>query len=341
MITIKEIAERIGVSPTTVSNVIHGKTREVSQGTIDRVMKIVEECNYVPNMNARNLARNDSKIIGIAMRAYKDKYENFIKDPFTSELFGAMEAEIRKRGYFTMAYVAEEMDEILKLVATWNVDGMVMLGAAPEEAQVLSRHFTKPVVYIDCYFDEKDTSYVNVGLEDYEGAYRATEYLVENGHEKIAFISDNLKGVDYHRFLGYRKALEEAGISYDESLRIQLKPEAENIDKYLAYLYDNWKKYTALFVVSDYYAVQIMNYLMDRGIEIPRDMSVIGFDDNILARNMRPKLTTVHQSPGDKGKAAIEQLFFMLGGQVLKKKHTVLPARLVIRETAGKINKRT
>lgn len=337
MITIKEIADQIGVSPTTVSNVIHGKTKEVSQRTIDRVMKIVKECNYVPNMNARNLARNDSRIIGIAMRAHKDKYENFIKDTFTSELFGAMEAEIRKREYFTMAYVAEEMNEILKLVATWNVDGMIMLGAAPGEAKILSQYFTKPVVYIDCYFDEKDTTHVNVGLEDYQGAYRAVEYLIKNGHKRICFLSDNLTGVDYHRFLGYKAALADAGLPFQEDMRIELKPEAENIDKELAYLYKNWEKYTALFVVSDYYAVQIMNYLLDRGVDIPGDISIIGFDDNILAKNMRPRLTTVHQSPAGKGEKAIERLFSMLGGQTLKKKRIVLPATLVVRETVRDI----
>lgn len=92
MITIKEIAQMLGMSTTTVSNVIHGKTKEVSQATIEKVEAALEEYNYIPNISARNLAQNESKIIGVAMRSRKDKYDdNALKDPFTGELIGGIE----------------------------------------------------------------------------------------------------------------------------------------------------------------------------------------------------------------------------------------------------------
>ena len=102
MITIKEIAKQLNMSTTTVSNVIHGKTSEVSDDTKKKVQDFLDKVDYVPNINARNLAQNESKIIGLALKARADKYENLIMDPFVSELIGGVEETIRNAGYFMM-----------------------------------------------------------------------------------------------------------------------------------------------------------------------------------------------------------------------------------------------
>ena len=99
MITIKEMARMLGTSTTTVSNVIHGKTGEVSPAMVKKVKKLLQEYDYVPNLNARNLARNKSGIIGLAMKGLHEKYENLIKDPFAGELTGGIERSVRFRGY--------------------------------------------------------------------------------------------------------------------------------------------------------------------------------------------------------------------------------------------------
>lgn len=96
MITIKDMAEMLGISTTTVSNVIHGKTSEVSQKTVERVEKLLDKYEYVPNISARSLSQNSSKIIGVALKCRKDKYANLFSDPFFGELIGALEAEIRQ-----------------------------------------------------------------------------------------------------------------------------------------------------------------------------------------------------------------------------------------------------
>ena len=98
MITIKDMADMLGTSTTTVSNVIHGKTSEVSQKTVERVEKLLEEYDYVPNNSARSLTQNCSKIIGVALKSRKEQYDNILADPFFSELIGAIEAEIRSTG---------------------------------------------------------------------------------------------------------------------------------------------------------------------------------------------------------------------------------------------------
>ena len=102
---LKEMAEMLGISTTTVSNVINGKTSEVSQKTAEKVQKLLDEYDYVPNMNAKNLAQNHSRLIGIVLKRRKDKYENIFTDPFHGELLGALESAIREQGYYMMIYI--------------------------------------------------------------------------------------------------------------------------------------------------------------------------------------------------------------------------------------------
>ena len=337
MITIKEMANMLGTSTTTVSNVIHGKTSEVSQAMVQRVEQMLEEYDYVPNISARNLAQNKSKIIGVAMKARKDKYENFIKDPFTGELVGAIEAAIRAKGYFMMIYIAEDIMEILKYVSTWNVDGLILLGMLDDESIKIRKKYKKPAVYIDGYFYDNVVECVNVGLEDKKGGYDMTRYLIQCGHRKIAFLADNCIGVDYERFLGYRQAILEEGIPFEEEDFIMIRPGEGEIASSLSEIYRSAKKYTAFFCASDYYAAMVMNYLKDKGMKIPKDISIVGFDDNLFGRTVRPALTTVHQNVGKKGKMAVEILVNMIHGKEPEQRKTYLPTRIVVRDSVRKL----
>ncbi|MCI7814183.1 MAG: LacI family DNA-binding transcriptional regulator [Lachnospiraceae bacterium] len=337
MITIKEMANMLGTSTTTVSNVIHGKTSEVSQAMVQRVEQMLEEYDYVPNISARNLAQNKSKIIGVAMKARKDKYENFMKDPFTGELVGSIEAAIRAKGYFMMIYIAEDIMEILKYVSTWNVDGLILLGMLDDESIKIRKKYKKPAVYIDGYFYDNVVECVNIGLEDKKGGYDMTRYLIQCGHRKIAFLADNCIGVDYERFMGYRQALEEENIKFEEEDFIMIRPGEGEIASSLNEIYRLAKKYTAFFCVSDYYAAMVMNYLKDKGMKIPRDISIVGFDDNLFGRTVRPALTTVHQNVSKKGKMAVDILVDMIHGKEPENRKTHLPTRLVIRDSVKKL----
>ena len=333
MITIKEMANILGISSTTVSNVIHGKTSEVSKETVNKVRKLLKKYDYVPNINARNLATNNSKIIGVAMNIMKDKYENFINDPFISELLGAMEKSIRASGYFMMLYISDDILEILKYVSTWNVDGLVFLGIQENDGKKIKQKYKKPMVFIDSYFHDEIMDFVNVGLEDTQGAYEMTKYLIECGHKKIGFFTDNGEGLDYQRLIGYQKALKEYGIQFEEEDVILIKPVEGKIDGSLEKIYKLSEKYTAFFCMSDQYAVKIMNYMTDRGKKIPDELSIVGFDDNIYGQMCRPALTTVHQDITRKGEVAIEYLVAMIQGQEPEIKRVMLPVQLVIRNT--------
>ena len=333
MITIKDMAEMLGISTTTVSNVIHGKTSEVSQKTVERVEKILEEYEYVPNISARSLTQNSSKIIGVAFKCRKDKYINLFTDPFFGELIGALEAEIRAQGYFMMTYTSNDISEIIRNVLTWNVDGLILVGMLHDDFIRIKSRYKNPTVLIDSYAPREIMNYVNVGLEDEEGAYAITRYLLKMGHRKIAFLADNMEGVDYTRYLGYQRALAESGLEMEEENLLIFHPGTVERESSLRELYYRCKNYTAFMCCSDYYAVLLMNYFMDRGIKIPEDLSITGFDNNLMSRVVRPALTTVGQDVTKKGRLAVECLLKMIQGTELTEWDVKLPTELVIRDS--------
>ncbi len=333
MITIKDMAEMLGISTTTVSNVIHGKTSEVSQKTVERVEKLLEEYEYVPNISARSLTQNCSNIIGVALKCRKDKYTNLIMDPFFGELLGALEAEIRARGYFMMIYISNDISEIIRNVLTWNVDGLILVGMLHDDFIRVKSRYKKPTVLIDSYAPREIMNYVNIGLDDEKGAYEITCYLLKMGHRKIAFLADNMEGVDYIRFQGHQRALLDYGLEMQEENLLIFHPGTVERESSLRELYCQAKNYTAFMCCSDYYAVILMNYFMDRGIKIPEDLSVTGFDDNLMSRIVRPALTTVGQDVTEKGQLAVDYLLKMIQGTEFSESDVKLPVKVVIRDS--------
>jgi LacI family transcriptional regulator len=336
MITIKEMAEILNTSTTTVSNVIHGKSGEVSEAMVEKVKKLIEEYDYVPNINARNLAKNKSGIIGLVMKAHHGKYENYVKDAFAGEFTGAVESCVRAKGYAIMLYISNDIMEIIQSVSSWNADGLIVLGIKKEDGSLLREKVKKPMVFVDCYFDDSPSDQVIVGIEDRKGSYEITKYLIQNGHRKIAYLADNLHGVVYERFWGYRNALEEAGITYDERDFIMLKTNGPDLAPVLSEVFKRAGDFTALVCATDYYAAQILNDFMDRGVSIPQDLSIVGFDDNIYSRLVRPSITTVHQDVSSKSRLAVEKLVQMVQGEDFGESLVQLPVYIVERESVRK-----
>ncbi len=337
MVTIKDMADKLGISSTTVSNVIHGKTTEVSQKTVARVEKLLEEYDYIPNINARILTQNYSKIIGVAIKSRKDKYENILADPFFSVLVGAIEREIRTQGYFMMVYTSDDIGEILRNVITWNVDGLILVGMLHDDFVRIKSRYKKPMVLVDSYAPRDIMNYVNIGLQDEKGSYDMTSYLLGQGHREIAFLADNMEGVDYVRYIGHQKALADYGLKAKEKDLLIIRPGMLERTSSLEELYEMSKSYTAFMCCSDYYAALLMQYFQDKGMKIPQDLSVTGFDDTILAKLVRPALTTVRQDVERKGQLVVEQLVNMVHEINPQEWDVKLPVELVIRDSVQAI----
>lgn len=340
MITIKEIASRLGLSTTTVSNVIHGKTREVSAETIERVQKFLEEVEYVPNINARNLAQGQSKIIGVVLKSLDFRLwhsSSILSDPFVADMIGGIEKAVRDAGYYMMLYISDDIAEIIQHISIWNVDGLILFSMMDDDGNRVAAKYHKPIVCIDTYSSANNDDFVNVGLDDAKGAYDAVKYLIGSGHRKIGFVTDNRVGVDEQRFWGYRRALAESGIEYSDKDFFLMKPSKELVNDNIVKLCSKAKDYSALFCCSDIYAAIMMAALKERGFRIPEDISIVGFDDNLYSRICTPRLTTVHQDADEKGRVAVETLVGMIMGREPVSKKIVLKTHLVTRDSVRKI----
>ncbi len=337
--TIKDIAAHLNISTTTVSNVIHGKTKEVSPATVAKVQAYLEEVHYTPNITARNLAQSRSKIIGFVLKTSDYKHINMFTDPFVAELIGSVEHAIREAGYFMMLYISDDIDEIIHYVSAWNADGVILFALDDADVTKFNENYRKPVVFIDTYMSENtelhlQNWFVNVGLDDEKAAHDAVTYLIQKGHRKIGFITRNYLGVDAARFRGYQRALREAGIE-------DISEDPDNImcryadTKVYTYeeLAEQAKQFTAIFSCSDSTAIMLMNAMKKQGVRIPEDVSVIGFDNNTHCTYANPPLTTVSQDIDRKGTTAVNTLVNMIHGLKPPRHNLILGTRLIERES--------
>lgn len=345
MITIKEIANKLNMSTTTVSNVIHGKTGEVSQETIERVQEYLDKVGYVPNLAAQNLAANQSRIIGVVIKTRKDRFMNILSEPFVSQILGVIEQEIREAGYFMMLYISEDMSDILKKVAAWNADGLLLFWMFDDDALRVYKRYRKPVVCVDTYIsrevaDQFENSFVNIGLEDEQGTYDAISYLIKLGHRKIAFLSDNREGVNLRRYRGFCRAMDEAGAEHRDGDYFWLQSAKDEIYKSMDELAGKAKteKYDATFCCSDVYACMFIGACERAGMTVPDDISVMGFDDTFPSTISRPTITTVHQDIQEKGRLAAGTLLKMVQGGHPESDQIILKPSIVERDSTAARN---
>jgi LacI family transcriptional regulator len=219
MITIKKVAELAKVSPSTVSNVLQGRVHKMRGDTLERVRKVLQENNYVSNMIGRTLGRYGSRIIAVVIDyEYRDK-RNLMQQPFFSEIIVALEHEIRTSGYFMMLYISANVEESLRMAASWNAEGLIATGCSTENCRKLIQGAGRigiPIVFIDTYYNGK-ASFYNIGLHDRQGGFLMTEYLISMGHKKIAFLADAATmavGIDYERLEGCKAALKKQGMFF-------------------------------------------------------------------------------------------------------------------------------
>lgn len=336
MATIKDIAQATGVSCTTVSNVIHGRAKRVSAETIEKINDAIKTLGYVPNMSARALVSNSSKVIGFVNHVMTRKSANFMEDPFHSTAIGAIESTLRENGYYLMLRTVETADDLVAFLQNWNVDGLFFTGIFKDNFFDEVARLNIPIVLIDSYV--RQPHFCNVGLEDFKGSFQATRHLIENGHRRIAFASPSIKdgGVLQERFLGYKAALAEASIPFDKELVIKQEMDIDSCRKAADELLLH-PDVTGLVVTADIMAAGIMAGLHERGVKIPEDISVVGFDDINICQMVTPTLTTIHQDMNLKGRLAVDFMLQLLEGRPLEKSEITLPTHLVERHSVRRL----
>jgi len=332
--TIKDIARLAGVTPTTVSNVINNHTGRVSRETVEKVMKVIGQTGYIPNKNARALANKSTRIIGVI---FPKVLEGLLQDPFHSQLLCGIEAEISNRDYYLMVHSISSYEDLYKLLGNWNVEGVIILSLLDNAQPHSDMMKDVPAVFIDAY--DECLSYPNIGSEDFEGAAMAAHHLADMGHRRVGFIGyekviTSRSSVISRRIEGFASALRERNIPFSEGNdiflcdRLHYAPE-ETKDRLELFA----RAHTAAFVSADILAVEIISLLQKRGFSLPRDLSLVGFDNLYLSELITPALTTVAQDITEKGAVAARQLIREIEEKSHEYRDFRLPNTLIVRDS--------
>ena len=323
-VRISDIAQELGLSTATVSNVIHGKTKKISDETVKRVMALLEERKYIPNMAGILLAQNSSKIIGVFVNDH-EKYEGHtLDDFFIASSLNHLSTEIEANGQFMMVKKAKNAEEIIQFASMWNMDGIVVIGFCDQDYMYLRNHMRIPFVVYDGYCENPERIF-NITIDNYDGGCQVGAYFREREHTKALCISDNDICVDLERYQGFRDGFGPGTVDF---LLIPMRKEERW--EYYRHNLSTFQNVSAVFAVSDYYAMDMICFLQEQGIKVPEQISVAGFDDIPMCRMFCPTLTTVKQDGALRAKIAVEKLGELKMGNLIQNEIR-LPVSLVVR----------
>lgn len=328
--TITDVAKMAGVSITTVSHVIN-KTRFVSEELVERVNAAIDGLNYQPSALARSLRTKTSGTIGIVIP------DN--TNPFFAEVVRGIEDFYFEHGYSVFLCNSDgDSDKEyhhLKLLREKNVDGLILVSAGDDrDSQELLEEGTIPSVIIDREVNNLHTD--SVLIDNFRGGYEATLHLIELGHKRIGCITGPSQVTPSgQRLKGYVKALGDNGISFDENLIVTGDFKSQSGNKGLKQLMQNRPSPTAIFACNDLMAIGALAASREIGLEIPEQLSLIGFDDITLASMVVPKLTTVAQPKRDLGETGAKLLFQQITKDKKQEAVVLLQPNLVIRDSTA------
>ncbi|MDR1789086.1 MAG: LacI family transcriptional regulator [Opitutaceae bacterium] len=334
--SLKQISAKLGVSCTTISRVLSGQAGKyrISDRTAARVRELVKKENYTPNPIARSLRLRKTHTIGLVIPD--------IANPFFAGIARQVVSQTRPRGYSIILCDSEENADLERqaVALLWNrrVDGMIVcpVGRSPEDFSGTARD-NRPVVLVDRVFP--GATLPSVTSDNLAGGRMAAEYLLENGHRRIAClrgIRESAPGKA--RVAGYLAALEKNGVRPDDTLIAgdSYGERAGYLDT--KHLLLESPGFTALFATSNLLALGALRALSEAGLRVPDDVSLVAYDDLPYLRQLSPPLTTVAQPVADMGVAAVRLLLGRLEPcPDAPKTPIILPPTLVIRESVRKI----
>ncbi len=329
MVTIQDVAKAAGVSVATVSRVLNNSPR-VTPETRMIVEAAIKELNYQPNLLGRNLRRAESKTILVLLPS--------ISNPFYSRVVRGMEDTAQKYGYNIMLcndYSEAEMEKnYLELLKKRIADGVIFTAPVLSAGELEDIAKDYPVVQCCEYIPGASLSHVSIDNE--AAAYKAVKHLIDLGHRRIGFVGTQSVFISaIQRENGYKKALLDHGIEVSPEL-IQYGNygflSGLNVARSLVKMKN---RPTAIFAISDVMAMGVMRAITDCGLSVPKDVSVVGFDNIDFSSMISPALTTVSQPRYRLGQTAMEILLEQLKNGTREVKEVILDSKLVIRDSTG------
>lgn len=329
MPTISDVAKLSGLSKTTVSRVINNHSY-VSKEKKELVMKAMKELNYTPNPSARRLRGNLTTTLGVIVPR--------IVNPFFSSLVNSIEQAAYKKGYQVLICQSNEDKAkelaFLNLLKTKQVDGVIMTSIENDWDVIESYKEYGSILLCNDYVNQAVVPMIR--LDQMKGAYLGAKHLIERGHQKIAYCTGGLfdeQGKGKDRNQGFQKALHEAGIKINPKWIFIDQHTIEDGKQVIKQILEMDDRPTAIFTGSDEVAGGIMIGAKERGLTIPDDLAIIGFDDQPIAEILDPKLTTIRQPVDQMGEKSVEVILEMLDNPEMEIKSYELPIELIVRQS--------
>ena len=337
MATIKDIAVKTKLSTATVSLVLNGKDSRISQKTRDLVIKTAKELNYRPNQLAVGLITKRTKTIGLIVPD--------IRNSFFSSLAKGIEDECRKNGWTVILCNTSDKHErdleYINMLASKGVDGILYCMSADstiekfQECYTLLNNLNIRYIMLDRSFNMPNL--ITARLNHIKGGYLATKHLIELGHKQIACVTGPKNLEDSNKRLeGYKIALREANILYDEGIIIEGNYHMESgisaIDRLIN------KSFTAIFAFNDMMAYGVYKGLITHNLVVPTDISIIGYDDIYISEIFEVPLTTIHQPVEHLGSISARSLIEIIEKEIQSISIPTYSPTLVIRKSTAKYN---
>ena len=340
-ITIKDIAKKCGVGVSTVSRAMNNHP-DINQETKDKVLRVMEEYNYVPNNSARNLKRSEAKAIVVLVKG--------LGNTFFGELVDGLERECERKGYSCiLQHVDEQEDELdaaLYAAKEKKPMGLIFLGGNFRHPREKVAQLELPCVLSTIRSQGMEEQGIgSVSVDDMEESRKMTEYLISLGHRDIAFLTapKTDESIGKLRLLGYRRALESHGITFRENLVGYMDVEERysfstgyRLTKSLL----KTEQFTAMYASSDTLAIGACRALKAAGISVPKDCSVAGFDGMEVGEYYIPAITTIRQ-PVEKIAGASADLLFDMIEKKEKTRRLLYQGELLVRESTCQAPGRT
>lgn len=326
--TIKDVADRAGVSKTTVSHVIND-TRFVEEDTRQRVLRAIRELHYRPNAVARSLTTKRTNTVGIVI--------SDSSNPFFGELIVSIEEILRPQNYAliicntneTLEYEAHYLNLLLKQ----RVDGIISAATSQPWIELSKAEIQQtPIVFVDRSFDNLDGYYV--GVDNKAGAYRGTQHLIECGYRKIGILSGlGRLSTMRERLDGYCQALLDAGIPINQEWIVPSQLSVEGGRQAMRTIFSLPERPDALFINNNLLALGTLLEMEQLNLDCPQDIGIVAFDDHPWAAVSCPPLTVVRQPTREIGNTSAEMILALINDQPVGDRNVILPCELIVRQS--------
>lgn len=336
-VTIKDVAKKAGVSPSTVSRVISNHPR-ISPATSAKVRKIMEELGYHPNVTAQSLVSNMTKTLGLILpRPAEELFLNM----FFSEFIRGIVTQATRAGYDLImtsgSTEREEMDAITRLAKGHRADGIILLSSRENDPVISFLHQEQfPFVVIGRSIEYPDI--LSIDTDNVQAAYDATSHLIKLGHTKIGFVSGPSHLVlSQDRMEGYKKALTKHNLQLKSEWIVEGEFLQESGYRAMSYILSIPDSPTALVVIDDLVAYGVLRGLTELGYRCPEDISIIGFNNIAISELTTPPISSIDIGIYQMGYIASQTLIKRIVKEDIQQNRIIIPHRIVIRESTARL----